>query len=636
MKKKIKKLYSGIMIGLALTASAGALAVNAKDPGNESIPAAAANDISGSVLNIASVSKMYVTTAVMQLVDSGKVEVDKPVADYITDFKMADERYKDITVRMLMNHTSGLMGSTYAGALLFDEISMDYHDTFLQKLKRQQLKADPGAFNCYCNDGFTLLEILVERVSGLSFTEYLKENISMPLSLEHTGTLWDMDPNGQVPVYINGNVKLANAVVQLIGAGGILSDAEDVCKFGTAFFTGNNTLLSEEAKREMAENNSVDGCLPAFGLGWDNVEKEEYEKAGIKLLSKGGDALHHSNLLVAPDEKISVAVLSSGGSSTNCEEICLELMDVALSEQGIDIVHPEKEKPELIMVPDEYMKYEGLYANTEKTMYISFPDKRYMQVRSVTSENEFELQYMYTADGTFVEMSGDVSSGNAIPAQPLQAYMFEERNGQVYLSHPEMGCMLVKVREKKVEESVQKAWDERNGLYYYLVSGSFSDTAYTDNNRMKLCTSDQAPGMVNGYRMQDEDHAGYDQIMPGSASRDISDLRMETIDGKEYACLDDLGFRLISEKDIPVFTDKVTTVELMSGEASWFKIDGAKDVTLRLDIPENASVYVYDKYMNIKYSSYMTGYGNRVPLPEYGMIVFAGVTGQSVAVSTTK
>ncbi len=636
MKKKIKKIYAGIMIGLALTASAGALAVKAEEPSDNSKDAEKHSDSGTAVLNIASVSKMHVTTAVMQLVDSGKVELDRPVADYITDFKMADERYKDITVRMLMNHTSGLMGSTYAGALLFDEISMDYHDTFLQKLKRQQLKADPGEFNCYCNDGFTLLEILVERVSGLSFTEYLKENISMPLSLEHTGTLWDVDPNGQVPVYIDGNVKLANAVPQLIGAGGILSDAEDVCKFGTAFFTGDNTLLSEEAKREMAENNSVDGCLPAFGLGWDNVVKEEYEKAGVKLLSKGGDALHHSNLLIAPDEKISVAVLSSGGSSSNCEEICLELMDVALSEQGIDIVHPEKEKPELIMVPDEYMKYEGLYANTEKTMYISFPDKRYMQVRSVTSENEFELQYMYTADGTFVEMSGDVSSGNAIPAQPLQAYMFEEKNGQVYLSHPEMGCMLVKVREKKVEESVQKAWDERNGLYYYLVSGSYSDTAYTDNNRMKLCTSDQAPGMVNGYRMQDEDHAGYDQIMPGSASRDISDLRMERIDGKEYACFDDLGFRMISEKDISVFTDKVTAIELISGEASWFKIDGAKDVTLRLDIPENASVYVYDKYMNIKYSSYMTGYGNRVPLPEYGMIVFAGKTGQSVAVSTTK
>ena len=61
---------------------------------------------------IASVSKMYSTAAVMQLVDAGKVKLDGYVTEYLPDFKMADERYKDITVRMLMNHTSGIMGTT--------------------------------------------------------------------------------------------------------------------------------------------------------------------------------------------------------------------------------------------------------------------------------------------------------------------------------------------------------------------------------------------------------------------------------------------------------------------------------------------------------------------------------------------
>ncbi|MCR5251397.1 MAG: beta-lactamase family protein [Lachnospiraceae bacterium] len=632
MTKNMKKIYAGILTGLALTFPLGALLANAEEPAGESSGSDSHAASDESVLNIASVSKMYVTAAVMQLADRGKVVLDAPVTDYIPDFKMADERYKDITVRMLLNHSSGLMGSTYEGAFLFEEKSTDYHDSFLQKLKRQHLKADPGAFNCYCNDGFTLLEILVERVSGSSFTEYVKENISSPLSLDHTGTLWDTDPDRLIPVYLNGNVKLAPAFPQLIATGGIMADAEDVCRFGTAFFTGNDILLSEEAKREMAENNNADGSQPAFGLGWDDVEKEDYEKAGVKVLSKGGDAMQHANLLVAPDQKISVAVLSSGGSSTNCEEICLDLLDVALSEQGIDIVHPEKEKPELGPVPDEFVRYEGLYANTEKTMRISFPDKRYMLVRSVTSENEFEAQYMYASDGTFVEVSGDVSSGKAIPVQPLNAYLFEEKNGQTYLSHPEMGGMLIKTEGKQVDESVQKAWERRNGAYYYLVNASASDTSYTDNNRMKMCTSTEAPGMVNGYVMLDEDHAAYDKLIPGTASRDISDLRMERVNGKEYACLDDLGFKLISEKDIPVFADDVTAVALTSGEACWYRIDGAKDVTLRLDIPENAAVYVYDKYMTVKYASFMRGYGTGVPLPEYGMIVFIGESGSTVSI----
>ena len=61
---------------------------------------------------VGSVSKIYSTAAVMQLVDEGKVGLDTPITEYIPDFTMADERYKDITVRMLMDHTSGIMGST--------------------------------------------------------------------------------------------------------------------------------------------------------------------------------------------------------------------------------------------------------------------------------------------------------------------------------------------------------------------------------------------------------------------------------------------------------------------------------------------------------------------------------------------
>ena len=76
-------------------------------------------------LNIGSVSKMYVTTAVMQPADQGKVDIDAPVTDYIPEFKLADTRYKDITVRMLMNHTSGLMGTVYGGMMMLDGINTE-------------------------------------------------------------------------------------------------------------------------------------------------------------------------------------------------------------------------------------------------------------------------------------------------------------------------------------------------------------------------------------------------------------------------------------------------------------------------------------------------------------------------------
>ena len=591
---------------------------------------------SGRCLNIGSVSKIYTVTAVMQLVDQGKVDLDAPVTDYITDFKMADDRYHKITVRMLMNHTSGLMGTVYGGIFLFDDVDGTYHDSFLSILQKEELKYEPGAFNCYCNDGFTLLEILVERVSGMTFTQYLEEKVCKPLSLSETGTAWNMDASELVPAYVNGNVRTTPERGAGVGAGGIISSAREVCEFGATFFSGNRALLSEKAKKEMAKDYATGYSKEAFGLGWDEVRKADYEKAGMTVLSKGGDTFYHNaSLVVAPEESISVAVLASGGGSGVDEELALALMDVALEAQGISVDHPKEEKPELSnVVPKEYLSYEGLYADAHGTVSISFPNGQYMKITSVTYDREFEKQYMYSGDGVFFEVSGDVASGKAIPLRPYVAEKFEEWDGQVYLVNPEYGCALYKASESRVEEKVQKAWEKRDGVSYYYVSGPAADVTYSvENCCVTLHTSEAARGYVNGHLMQDETHAGYETILPDTASRDLSNLRMETAGGKEYLCMDEYNYKYISEECIPVFTGEITEVALKTKEASWFRIDGAKNLTLRLELPEKAAAYVYDQYGNLRFSSYLAQYGKEVPLPEYGMIVFVGETGGSVQVS---
>jgi CubicO group peptidase (beta-lactamase class C family) len=70
------------------------------------------------MFGIGSVSKMFTTVAIMQLQDQGKLDLDEAVVNYIPEFRMNDERYRDITVRMLLNHSSGLMGSTYINGVL--------------------------------------------------------------------------------------------------------------------------------------------------------------------------------------------------------------------------------------------------------------------------------------------------------------------------------------------------------------------------------------------------------------------------------------------------------------------------------------------------------------------------------------
>lgn len=129
---------------------------------------------------VGSVSKMYTTAAVMKLAEAGSLALDTPVKTYLPDFKMADERFAEITVRMLLNHSSGLMGSTFTSGVLFNDPDETAADTLLERLSTQTLKASPGAFSVYCNDGFTLAQLVVEAVSGMDFDEYVQRPFWSP------------------------------------------------------------------------------------------------------------------------------------------------------------------------------------------------------------------------------------------------------------------------------------------------------------------------------------------------------------------------------------------------------------------------------------------------------------------------
>lgn len=586
-------------------------------------------------LGIGSVSKMYPVTAVMQLKEKELVDLDKPVTEYIDDFKMADERYKNITVRMLMNHTSGLMGSQYFDSFRFREVSADYHDNFLKNLSQQRLKAEPGEYNSYCNDGFTLLEILVERVSGMSFTEYLEENIFEPLSLDNTYTMWDVpDINHQIPYYTSTGMQMEPECTQLIGAGGIMSTSEDLSRFGSAFFYGEDSLLGDDSKKEMGELNNASLSPEGFGLGWDMVEAPAYKAAGVKVIGKGGDTyFQHAYLAVAPEEKISAAVISSGGSSTYNQELAEELMDIALEEKGIHVEHEEEMlKNTEEKVPDSDLQYEGLYSDGSEICSISFPDGKYMNVKSLTSSNPFEVQFLYTEDGSYVEVTGDIELGNAIQVRPVSTLTFEKRDGKVILVNESATAVLAEVEENKADKAALDAWNKRNGKSYYLYNAGYSDMSYITLNKVKPVTSPDAEGYVNNHLIVDADHAMGLAVIPGTASRDINDYEIIEENGREFLTFPGQSFKYISEDAIPVYDSSLGEVSLTTGEASWFKLDGVENETIRLELPENAACYVFDKKGNLIYSNHMVGYGNSVPLPSYGMIVFVGETGTSVTI----
>lgn len=123
---------------------------------------------------VGSVSKTYTAAAVLKLCEGGALTLETPVAEILPEFCMADERYQSITVRMLLDHSSGLMGDSTRNAFLFDDTDPQAADALLRRLATQRLKAEPGAYCVYSNDGYTLAELVVEAASGMEYMDYVR------------------------------------------------------------------------------------------------------------------------------------------------------------------------------------------------------------------------------------------------------------------------------------------------------------------------------------------------------------------------------------------------------------------------------------------------------------------------------
>ncbi|MDE5718969.1 MAG: beta-lactamase family protein [Lachnospiraceae bacterium] len=612
-------------------------------------------------------SKMYSALAVMQLVDEGKVELDAPVTMYLPDFKMNDERYKDVTVRMLMNHTSGISLGLPANDYLYDDVDSFLHDNTLDMVSRVRFKAAPGEYACYNNMGFELMELIVENVSGMSFTDYVRDNIASKIGADHTGTAWSLYTGDmgdtQVSLY-RGFLPIEYPYEMAAGAGGIYATAPDVANFGSAFFTGNDVLLSEDAKTQMSTRWNDDTKYESYGLGWDFVEQVRYEKENIKVMGKGGDVPYmHSCLLVAPDEQISTAVLTAGNDSSSqyAGLMASALMDVVLEERGkavSDLTPPEPEITDII--PDHYKKYEGLYCigglYSNGICRITF-DGTAMYKEDLGTDNSSPEIYRYTEDGGFVRVndSGKMTSDREI-------VYFEEKDGGIYIRtdkftvYPGLGIYqgLVgnaagmytgeKIEENPVPRSVQQSWDELSQTLFVIYNEKWTSQHY-ERPFYQVVTDEEFPGYImvknsagaRAEMLTDEDHAVFFTSIPSSANRDLFDIeitRQTYADGilADSFDLSD-GVRCRSVDSLPVFSADITEISLHSSEAVWYRV--GKDMSgksIAVERPDNSAVFVYNKFRELLYSTHIKDAINTIDLPPDGYIAFTGETGDSVKI----
>ena len=367
---------------------------------------------------IGSVSKTYTAAAVLKLAQDEKLKLEDPVTKYLPGFTMADERYKDITVRMLLDHSSGLMGDTTRDAFLFGDTDESAADDLLERLSTQRLKADPGAYCVYSNDGYTLAQLVVEAVSGMDFMDYLHAAILDPAGLTDTyapGDDFDTGRLARTYASAEDTRALPQDTVGIVGTGGLYATAADLASFG-GLLCGND-LLSQEWLDLMNTDWAVKGLWPAdsendslaYGLGWDNVHQYPFNQSGVTALVKGGDTLrYHASLIALPEEDKAVAVLSSGGVSTYDQLAGERILIDALAEEGVTVDESLPALPEAkpAVIPGALKTNAGTYVSLGMVATVAFPDDKTMTLTNAAALGGAVQTFTYRDDGTFLDETG--------------------------------------------------------------------------------------------------------------------------------------------------------------------------------------------------------------------------------------
>lgn len=559
------------------------------------------------MLPVGSVSKTFASAIALRLAEEGVIKLDSPVTDYIPEFNMADERYKNITVRMLMDHSSGIYGSTLKNAMLSGKYSSWNHDNILSLLSEQRLKYEPGSKASYCNDGFSLLEIAVERASGMDYTSLFKKYVTEPLKLENTVTVKD---------YSGENKDLVSA----LAAGGAMADAKELAVFGNALFSG---FLSEKSAEEMTTGRFDDDGRFDFGAGLDDVSVYPFDKYGIRALAKDGDTLKtSSSLVILPDYNISAAVIRENSSSVLCRTEAIKLIISYLKENNIaDVAFYDMPMPEKADKADisDYAKYSGLYVSTAGEFMFSI-SRDYGILKDLYRNSE--IKYEYIGNGNFA-CKGEILSfeGNVM-----------RRRGTVYLNADDRYLYAYAFAEKKDDGAERsKAWSLRDNKSYFICDEA-ADSALLAQSLPKTNVY-FVPG-VNAYlgymRLSGDDEAVSDITLPGMFSRDVTDLRFFSEDGCEYVRAQ--GWTFVDSDSVPEIYGGAASVATIGekGFIKWYKVGASdeKKMTARFD---SGSVTVYDASGKTCFSS--LGDSGECVLPKGGFIAFAADAGTRFDIS---
>jgi CubicO group peptidase (beta-lactamase class C family) len=295
-----------------------------------------------SLFHMASITKPFVATAIMQLVERGMLDLDAPVVKYLPYFRLADDRYNQITVRQMATHTSGMpdVEDYEWDKPQYDDGALE---RYVRSLTNQKLLFPPGERVRYSNMAFEVLGDVVAKASGESFDDYVQRHILTPLQMTDSTLLlkqaspalltWghELDEQG---VPFPSRVFPYNRMHS--PSSNLHSNVLDMARWAIANMNrgeleGHRILQSTThdimwTPAHQLGGRGEDGQVAAVGVSWFlGVYR------GTRMIThEGGDTGYRTDLVLLPDKRIAVVWMENADWAANDNSLTRAALDVAL------------------------------------------------------------------------------------------------------------------------------------------------------------------------------------------------------------------------------------------------------------------------------------------------------------------
>ncbi len=346
----------------------------AKGYGYADVSKRAPVDAEHSLFRIGSTSKLFTWTAVMQLVEQGKINLDADVNNYL-DFKIPATYPQPITMRSIMTHTPGFEED--GRDLIIDDTAKMYTLGNWLKTHIPGRVRPPLTYSSYSNYATALAGYIVQRVSGQSYDDYIDQHILTPLGMTQATTRQPLPARlkGDMSdgyLYAGGGYQPQKyEIVNAAPAGSVAASATDMAKFMIAHlnngaYNGQRILADSTAELMHARAFGHDPRIPGFALGF-------YEKSshGLRIIGHGGDTKwFHTDLALIPEEKLGVFVSynTASGGELSFGPFLTQFLDHYYPAPPSVVAVPANAKQEAKRVAGEYEFNRRSYTTFQKAI----------------------------------------------------------------------------------------------------------------------------------------------------------------------------------------------------------------------------------------------------------------------------